>query len=585
VSGSREKRKLAAILAADVVGFSRLMEADEAGTLARLKAARAEIIDPAVTGRDGRIVKSTGDGILAEFSSAVDAVTCAVEIQGALAQSGNAKAENTRLQIRIGINLGDVIVDGDDIFGDGVNVAARLEGLAAPGGVAISQSVHGMLTGALAAGFADTGEHAVKNISRPVRVWTWSERPHAAARPAAASGKKPVLAILPFARVGDDPDIQTLADGIAEDVTTAFSNRTGVEVVGRQMTAGLDAKASEFQEMRKALGIDYVLSGSVRASGPRLRVTAELIECDGGVQVWTNRYDRELGDVFAIQDQLTERIAMSVRWAMNAYEGRRLAERPEASLSDADRRAKAAEHFYRFTADDFRAAMRHLDAVLQHNPDDAMALSMRAFSIAIAPYYGVTPASADEVAGATEMAERSVQLAKTSDYSFVIRSMVALHLRADHANAIDDARIALELSPQYAIGLTALGEALAYAGRPDEGIPLMRRTIEADSRDPTNYPRQWMLAMGLFGAADYAGALQAIERAMRGTNEMPVMDLAKAAILVQLDRTEDAKRVIDALRSRFPSATLATVHQPLFKNADDRERYLDALREAGLPKA
>lgn len=581
-----ERRRLAAIFAADVVGFSRMMEADEAATLALLRAARGEVFDPAFADHGGRVVKMTGDGFLVEFGSAVDAVRCALAVQEALAARGR------EITFRIGINLGDIVAEGDDIYGDGVNVAARLEALAPPGGIAIAGAVHEQITGKVATDFAEAGEQRVKNISRPIRVWRWP--PEAAVGDDATAGdlsavtgprgRNPVVVVVPFAGPAGDAEVAGLADGLADDLTSALSRRRGIDVVARGVTAGAAAQTRDLTALRESTGAHYVLTGSLRRSGGRLRVNAELVETGSGAPVWSSRYDHEWGDVFALEDALTEGIASAIRSAMAAYDGRRYGDRPESALSNAERRAKAAQHFYRFRAADFAAAERLLDAVLADDPDDAMALSMQAFCLMFGGWLGVGKQSEERAERALAMAARAVELDRGSDYAYMTRGLIALHLRRDCPAALADARQALAIDPQYLLAIQLRGDALIHAGKPEEGMPLIERAIDLDPDDPTNFYRYWLLAIGRFIAGDDAGALDAIERAEQGALEIPLFALTRAAILERLGRHEDAGAVIARILARWRDATVRGIQKPPFQRAEDRDRFLDALRAAGLPE-
>lgn len=306
----RTQRRLAAILAADVVGFSRLMEHDEAGTLAALKARRRDVLVPVVAQHHGRVVKVMGDGVLVEFGSAVDAVQCAVELQKGFAGANESVAEAYRIVLRIGINLGDVIVEGSDLYGDGVNVAARLEGLAEPGGIYVSATVHDHVTGKLALAFDDLGEHTLKNIAKPVRVYRAGTggTGRRAAQPAAALPKKPSIAVLPFANMSGDPEQEYFSDGITEDIITDLSKASGLSVVARNTVFTFKGKAVLIEEVAKKLNVAYVLEGSVRKAGGRVRITAQLINGRGGDHIWAERYDRTLDDIFKLQDEISKTI-------------------------------------------------------------------------------------------------------------------------------------------------------------------------------------------------------------------------------------------------------------------------------------
>jgi adenylate cyclase len=305
-----QTRRLAAILAADVAGYSRLMGADEEGTLERLKALRRELADPKIKEHRGRIVKTTGDGLLVEFASVVDAMRCAVKVQHEMAERNVGVPEERRIQFRIGINLGDIIKDGRDIYGDGVNVAARLEALAEPGGICVNRVVRDQVRDKLDFAFEDAGEQRVKNIARPLRVYRVrpgmvSAEATSLAQPRLALPDKPSVAVLPFTNMSGDPEQEFVSDGVAEDVITALSHYPSLFVIARNSTFTYKGQAVDVKQVGRELGVRYVLEGSMRKAGNRIRVTAQLIEAETGNHVWAERYDRDLADIFAMQDEIT----------------------------------------------------------------------------------------------------------------------------------------------------------------------------------------------------------------------------------------------------------------------------------------
>ncbi len=337
---ARVERRLAAILAADVVGYSRLMGIDEEGTLNQLRSIRAELIDPKITEHRGRIVKTTGDGLLVEFSSVVDGLRCATEWQRGMAER-NAGTSDDRIEFRIGINVGDVAVEDGDIFGDGVNVAARLEGLAEPGGICVSARVQEDAAGRLDLMFDDMGEQALKNIARPVRVYrvratgaTPTETtPNATPTEIApVLPDKPSIAVLPFQNMSGDPEQEFFADGIAEDIITALARYPSLFVIARNSSFSYKGRAVDVKQVGRELGVRYVLEGSLRKSGNRVRVTAQLVEAETGNHVWAERYDRDLADIFAVQDEITEATTIAIAPAIADAEQQRAMRKPPASL-------------------------------------------------------------------------------------------------------------------------------------------------------------------------------------------------------------------------------------------------------------
>ena len=369
-----QTRRLAAIFAADVAGYSRLMGDDEEGTHERLRAHLREVVDPKIREHRGRIVKNTGDGLLAEFASVVDAVRCAVEVQAGMADRNAAIPANTRIDFRVGVHQGDVVIEDNDIFGDAVNVAARLEGLAEPGGICVSARVRGDAAGKLDLAFEDLGEQALKNIARPVRAYRVAmERPAEAAKEPVPLPlpDKPSIAVLPFANMSDDPEQEYFADGMVEEIITALSKLRWFFVIARNSSFAYKGRAVDIKQVGRELGVRYVLEGSVRRGGNRLRITAQLVDAATGNHVWAERYDRDLADIFAVQDETTERVVAAIEPELYAAEHIRSQRKPQRSLD-------AWECIIR--------ALAHVGQSTRAGREEAEALCRRA--IAIAPDYG-----------------------------------------------------------------------------------------------------------------------------------------------------------------------------------------------------
>src|SRR5215813_8552348 len=384
---SRTTRRLAAILAADVAGYSRLMGSDEEGTLAALKAHRRELIDPLIAQHQGRIVKTTGDGLLIEFASIVDAVRCAVVMQQGL-ESRNAGADESRcIRFRVGINVGDVIVEGDDIFGDGVNVAARIEALAEPGEICVSATVREHVAEKLPIGFADLGEHSVKNIARPVHVYRIekrTERKSAGARdpqPALlALPDRPSIAVLPFTNMSGDTEQDYLADGMVEDIITGLARIKWLFVIARNSSFAYKGRSVDVKQAGRELGVRYVLEGSVRKASSRVRVTGQLIEAESGRHVWADRYDRTLDDVFAIQDELTMSVVAAIEPSLRQAEIERVKRKRPDSLDAYDLVLRAIPHVYPAMPDEAAKALPLLERAINMEPNYALAHGFAAWS-------------------------------------------------------------------------------------------------------------------------------------------------------------------------------------------------------------
>jgi TolB-like protein len=372
-------RRLAAILAADVAGYSRLMGADEEGTLERLKALRRELLDPKIAEHHGRIVKTTGDGMLVEFASVVDAVRCAVEVQREMLERNTSDAADYRIELRIGINLGDVIVEGDDLYGDGVNIAARIEALADAGGVFVSNTVHDHVRDRLPFLFEDLGEQQVKNIARPVRVYrvrdTVAERTLA---PALPLPDKPSIAVLAFTNMSGDPEQEYFADGMVEEIITAFSRIRWLFVIARNSSFTYKGQAVDVKQVGRELGVRYVLEGSVRKAGGRVRITAQLIDAVTGTHLWADRFDGSLEDVFELQDQVALNVAGVIEPTLQAAEIRRSAERPTTDLTAYDLYLRAVSYTETWEKGGILAALDLLGRAIQRDPNYGLALALAA---------------------------------------------------------------------------------------------------------------------------------------------------------------------------------------------------------------
>ena len=361
------ERRLSAILAADVVGYTRLMKADEAGTHARLKAVRSDIVDPKIAECGGRIVKTTGDGMLVEFTSAVEAVRGAVEVQEKMA------AEGGDIRFRVGVNIGDIIIEADDIFGDGVNLAARLEAAAPEGGVLISAAVHDHVAGKIAASFSDGGEQSFKNVSKPVQVWRWQpDGASVSEAPPLALPDKPSIAVLPFNNMSGDPEQEYFSDGITEDIITALSKFRWFFVTARNSTFAYKGQSPNIPQVARELGVQYVLEGSVRKAGNRVRITGQLIDALSGNHIWAERYDRELVDIFELQDEITSAITGAVAPELaDTLRARSVQKAPE-SLDAWDLHNRAMWHLYRFNKEDAAAAEELFERAIAADPSFAI---------------------------------------------------------------------------------------------------------------------------------------------------------------------------------------------------------------------
>ena len=493
-------RRLTAILAADVAGYSRLMGADEEGTHERLKAHLRELVDPKVKGHQGRIVKNTGDGMLVEFASVVDAVRCAAEVQRGMVDRDAELPTERRIKFRIVINLGDVITDGGDIFGDGVNVAARLEALAEPGGICVSRTVHEQILDKLSYQFEDLGEQGVKNIARPVRVYALGREAVAdlpAARvPPASSTSQPLAAprlsivVLPFTNLSDDREQQYFADGITEDLTTDLSRLENMFVISRNTAFTYSDKPVDTKQIGRELGVHYVLVGSVRRSGNQVRVSAQLIDAATDAHLWAERFDRDTGDLFALQSEITSRLANALGVELIAAEAARPTERLDAL--DYILRGRAVLLKPR-TPDTYAEAIELYERALALDPQSVDAQSRLAGSLAGRVLDLMSDSAAVDLTRAEGLVAQTLAASPRSAYAHYVKGSV---LRAQNRwqEALPECETALALNPNLVGALSGLGWCKLYAGSVDEVIPLVEQAIRLSPRDPGI--GNWYLAIG-----------------------------------------------------------------------------------------
>jgi len=582
-------RRLAAILAADVAGYSRLMGADEEGTLDRLKTLRRELADPTIKEHRGRIVKTTGDGLLIEFASVVDAVRCAVEVQREMAERNSGSPSESRIEFRMGINLGDIIKDGRDIYGDGVNVAARLEALAEPGGICVSQTVSDEVRDKLAFSFEDMGEQKVKNITRPVHVHRillgqkHSEQPvpGVSASSPLPLPDKPSLAVLPFTNMSGDSEQEYVSDGIAEDVITALSHYPSLFVIARNSSFTYKGRAVAVKQVGRDLGVRYVLEGSMRKAGNRIRVTAQLIEAETGNHVWAQRYDRELADIFAVQDEITESLTTALTPAIAEAELRRAMRKPPDSLDAWAAYQRGLWYLSKANPDDDTVAQDLFRKAIDMDPTFAAGHSALALAQlqAAAVYQKL---SLDEAqVSAESLARRAVSLDGADAEA---RSCLgwALQARGELEGAIVEIERALVMSPNLALAHWQRGATLIFSGRPKEGLHALETCIRLDPRDPFMSVRLLHMACGLYFARDYEGVVDAAKRLIRSYPNFPMIYRWPAAALGQLGRTAEAQEWLEKAISSAPAAFNMYIRNrvPWFR-PEDHAHLVDGFRKAG----
>ena len=589
MAAERVQRRLAAILVADVVGYSRLIEADEEGTRARLRSLQSELIDPRIAADGGRIVKTTGDGILVEFSSAVDAVRNALAIQTAMPGRDANLPEDRRIVFRVGINVGDVIVEGDDIHGDGVNVAARLEAMCEPGSVYISDSVFEQVTGKLDAAFDDLGEQKVKNISRLIRVFRVEPVGEPAGAPAATAERlplpdKPSIAVLPFENMSGDAEQEYFADGIAEDIITGLSHMKNLLVIARNSSFTYKGQSVEVRRIGEELGVRYVLEGSVRRDGDRVRVTAQLIDTQTGGHVWADRYDGTLDDIFALQDDITAKVLSAVGPEITLAEIQRArSERPE-SVDAWDRYLQALPPFYALDKAGYEEAKALLREATEIDPRFATAYATLARCYVFAAYHGWGASAREVISKAEKYARNALALDEQEPLAHLALGWVHI-FNTEPGRAVNQLNRALELNPNLSIAYGYLSNAFAFLGRPGEALAAAERAQRGSPRDPERF--MWFIGIvnAQFAAERYEEGAAAAEQAVLLQPNFFGGYVGLAYCLPHLGRIKEAREAVRNIRRLMPRLTLkSTARNPLFVRENDVARMLEALRLAGLPE-
>ena len=490
---AREQRRLAAILAADVVGYSRLMGRDESGTLARLKVHRAERLEPVLDRNGGRLVKTTGDGAIVEFGSAVDALRAAIECQQAVADANRDQPEDTRIVFRIGLHLGDLIVDGDDLYGDGVNVAARLEAEALAGGIVVSGAIHDAVAGRLNAGFEDLGPLSLKNIDRSVRAFRVQWKPDEWASVTADPGlpnpakeqalplpDKPSIVVLPFQNMSGDPDQDYFADGMVEEITTVLSRVRWLFVIARTSAFTYKGQARDLRQVGRDLGVRYLLEGSVRKSGRRVRVTAQLIVAETGAHLWADRFDGELEEIFDMHDRVATEVVIAIEPNLRHAEIERSLRKPTASHDAYDFYMRASAAFTQPTGRNLRAALDFTQQAITRDPRFARALALRALCI----MHSLDSFGPDAVPEALRLAHAALATSSDDSEATSFAAVTIALLGGSIETALTGSESALMLSPNGFSAVMPSGWIQTAAGHPNEAIDMFKRALRLSPRDP-----------------------------------------------------------------------------------------------------
>ena len=581
---ARAQRRLAAILAADIVGYSRLIGADEAGTLAALRAVWTDQFNPAVAAHRGRIVKTMGDGALIEFASAVDAVECAVAIQKAMASRNASRPEGEPLEFRIGVNLGDIVIDGDDIFGDGVIVAARLEGEAPRGGILVSDAVHGQVKGKTGVAFTNAGELRLKNIAAPVEAWSWAGDGPAACVPEGAravASDVPSIAVLPFSNMSGDPEQEFFADGLVEDIITTLSKLAGLRVIARNSSFVYKGRAVDVREAARHLGVRYVLEGSVRKSANRIRITAQLIDAGNGLHVWAERYDRSIDDIFAVQDEITLVLATEMQVKLTEGEQARLRYTTTSDVEAWTHWVRGLSYYRQaVTNENSAAALACWQRALALDPTSAVLNAMIGLEHCSDARFGWRDDRETALGKARGYARRALELDPDNAEAHVTASLVALQ-EGRYDAAADHVRKAVQIAPGSADAATFACSVLAFAGWPAEAVAHGERAMTLSP----NYPAYYLGMLG--NAYRLAGRLEEAITAFKAFHARnPGFGLVDLVLAYrQTGRPEEAARAAEQLVSVRRNFTIAGWADTQFIRADRAglDAEIAALRAAGLP--
>jgi adenylate cyclase len=576
----RVERKLSAILAADVAGYSRLMGLDEEGTLSRLTALRRDIFERSILLHRGRIVKTTGDGLLAEFASAVDAVRCASEVQTDMASRTAGEVEDRRIAFRIGINVGDIVEQDGDIFGDGVNIAARLEGIAEAGGICVSARVQEDVAGRIDLTFEDLGEQVLKNISRPIRAFRLRLGPFAPPR-ATTSSEKPSIAVLPFQNMSGDADQEYFGDGIAEDIITALSKLRGFFVIARNSSFTYKGRAVDVKQVARELAVRYVLEGSVRKAGDRIRVTGQLIDAASGNHIWAERYDRPVADIFALQDEITANVVAAIEPQLYAAENLRLRSKPPESLDAWGCVMRAMPLIWVWVPQNDETGINLLNRAIELDPSYPRARSLLAWIFATRVLIG----NMDFERGISEallLAQRAIDLDPDDPWGHLAAGYVFTFSRR-FGPAVEELNEALQRNPNFAFARVIMAAAHGFAGLAEEGYRQLEIARRLSPRDYTQAASLSVEGLCHLVAYRYNDAVTAERRAVQLRPDYGAAWRTLAAAAGLAGDLELAQRALAECTRLLPNLSITWVERyyPMVRN-EDRARYIEGLRRAGL---
>ena len=594
MGGNRVERRLAAILAADVAGYSRLMGADEEGTLARLKAARKAFVDPAIASYRGRVVKTTGDGMLVEFASAVDAARCSVEVQRAMAAENADVPDDVRIEFRIGVHLGDIIIDDNDIFGDGVNIAARLEGIAEPGGVCISDDVYRQIRGKVENAWDDLGAQALKNIVEPIRAWRvqLGSQGAAKAQPGSPAGLAPVLAlpdkpsiaVLPFQNMSGDPEQEYFADGMVEEIITALSRNKQLFVIARNSSFMFKGRAVDVKQVARHLGVRYVLEGSVRKSGNRVRITGQLIDAASGAHLWADRYDGALEDVFELQDQVASSVVGAIAPSVAQAEMERAKRKPTSSLDAYDYYLRAQAAHLQFTRDGAEQAVSLFEQAIALDTQFALAHAGLAATMNTRKTWGWSTDPEADKSKAIAHAKTALRVGRQDPF-VLARSAYVLFAEGGEIkladSLLDEAR---RLDPNGMSGWLWGGYTKAILGYHQTGVNYLRHALRLSPLDPRIFAAQNGLAYAYFFLGNYAEGLACAADALRHHPDYVSSMRAVMACHAMLGNEEAAQKLWSQVARLSPTDRVSETRKRFPWGDQNIAKLMEAYRLAGMPE-
>jgi adenylate cyclase len=581
----RVQRRLAAILAADVSGYSRLVGEDEEGTLARLRSHRRELVDPKVAEHAGRIVKTAGDGMLIEFSSVVDAVRCAVGIQRGMAERNVGTSNGSRIDLRVGVHIGDVVTDDDDILGDGVNIAARLEGIADPGTICVSDDVYRQVRGKVDAEFEDRGNQQLKNIATPVRVFSINVggKPATATRINPELPDKPSIVVLPFDNMSAEPGQDYLADGIVEAITAELSRIRSFFVIARNSAFTYKGRKVNARDIGKELGVAYLIEGSVQKGGNRLRITVQLIETENGAHVWSQRYDGTIDDIFDLQDRIAEQLAGAIQPSIRIAEIERSKRKRPQDLGAYDYTMRAMPHVWALEKEQADEALELLEKALEVDPNFPLALSLAGWCHAQRSVYSFVDDWSASQAKARAMAERAAEL--SGDDPIILAVLGAIHTFVrNHGTARVLLERALALDPNAAWAWHRLGWVENYSDRPTEAIADFERALRLSPLDPMNFNNYTGFASAYEILGEYDKAVGMYHRALQERPNARWIYRHLASALSGAGRIDEGKAALAEMLRSYPGYTISKFRNAMVFSGSAFARMAENLRRLGLPE-